>query len=535
MKIRVPHVARAAWLAAAVPVLAAVSVPAARADVRLPRIFGSHMVLQRERPVPVWGWAGPGEKVTVEFAGQRKEATAGPDCRWKISLEPMAARGQGEVLRISGSGTNITEFKDVVVGEVWVCSGQSNMQMPLKDTGATGDIANADLPGVRFISVKPVIASSPKQDVKASPWACSAKTPAGWTAVGFYFGRRLNSELGLPVGLIQATWGGSGIEPWTPLEDFDAIPELAEYIAAFRKKEQAYRQALPDTMNALETWINDARKSIANDSDLPAEPEWPVYPGAMDVEQPAAMYHAMVHPLIPYAIRGVIWYQGEHNGGPGELYYHMMRALIGGWRRAWGQGDFPFYYVQLANYRADTKNPAGGDMWTDLRNCQLRALSITNTGMAVAIDIGETQDIHPKNKYDVGDRLVRWALARDYGQTNIVVSGPLYREMKIEGSRVRLFFDHIGGGLMAGEKTGREPTREVKDGKLQRFAIAGEDRQWVWADAAIDGDTVVVSSPAVTSPVAVRYAYSMNPQGCNLYNRAGLPASPFRTDSWPRK
>ena len=504
------------------------------AAVTMPKVFGDHMVLQRERSAPVWGWANPGEKITVEFVGQRKETAAGPDGRWEIRLDPMPARNQGEVLRISGTSTNVIELKDVVVGEVWVCSGQSNMQMSLGSCNVPKDIANADLPGLRFLNVVQLFASSPKQDVKATPWTlCSRQTAARCTAAGFYFGRRLHSELGVPVGLINTSWGGTRIEPWTPMEAFDTIPELAEYIAAFRKDEQIHRQRLPASIQALEAWLTDARKSIASDAALPVEPAWPVYPGSRSNRQPAAIYHAMVYPLIPYAIRGAIWYQGEGNAGnPGDLYYHKMRALIGGWRRVWAQGDFPFYYVQLANYRNDTKTPAGGDSWANLRQCQFKALAITNTGMAVTIDIGNARNIHPKNKYDVGERLACWALARDYGQTNIVVSGPLYRAMKIEDNRVRLFFDHLGGGLMAGEKTGREPGREIKNGKLQRFAVAGEDKKWVWADAIIDGDAVLVSSPNVPKPVAVRYAYSVNPEGCNLYNRAGLPAAPFRTDSW---
>ncbi|MCX6991725.1 MAG: 9-O-acetylesterase [Kiritimatiellaeota bacterium] len=504
------------------------------AAVTIPKVFGDHMVLQRERPAPVWGWANPGEKIMVEFAGQRKETSAGPDGRWKIQLDPMAAHNQGEVLRISGASTNAIELKDVVVGEVWVCSGQSNMQMGLGSCKAPEDIAGADLPGLRFINVANVFASAPKQDIQGSPWTlCAKQTAGGCTAVGFYFGRRLHSELGVPVGLINTSWGGTLIEPWTPLGAFDTIPELAEYIAAFRKEVQIYRQSLPDAMKILETWISDARKSITAGADLPVEPDWPVYPGAKNNTKPAAIYHTMVHPLISYAIRGAIWYQGESNAGnPGDLYYHKMRALISGWRRVWSQGDFPFYYVQLANYQPDTKDPAGGDNWANLRQCQFKALAITNTGMAVTIDIGDAQDIHPKNKFDVGERLACWALARDYGQTNLVVSGPLYRDMKIEANRIRLSFDHSGGGLMAGEKTGREPVREIKNGKLQRFAVAGEDKKWVWADAIIDGDTVLVSSPNVANPVAVRYAYSTNPEGCNLYNRAGLPASPFRTDAW---
>jgi len=515
----------------------------ARAAITLPIIFSDHMVLQRERAVPIWGRASPGDKITVEFAGQRKETTAGADGRWEIRLDPMPACKDGRDLQVSANGRDSIKLADVVVGEVWICSGQSNMFISLGGASdADKDISAANLPGLRLFQVLNLTSSSPRPDVAGKPWAvCSVQSAGGWTAVGFYFGRRLNSELDVPVGLISASWGSTGIEPWTPLEAFDTVPELAGYIGDFRKELHAHRQALPEAAKELEKWIGETRKAIAANRNLPVEPKWPVYPGN-DIKKPAAIYNAEIFPLIPYAIRGAIWYQGENNSGnSGNIYYQKMRALIGGWRRAWAQGDFPFYYVQLASYaKPDLQPPQGAaDLsqslkWANARQCQLNALAITNTGMAVTIDISAdgTENMHPRNKLDVGERLARWALARDYGKTNIVVSGPLYRNMKVEGNRIRLFFDHLGGGLMAGAKEGREPAREIKDGKLQCFAVAGVDKKWVWADAAIDGDTVLVFSPNVPQPVAVRYAYTQNPEGCNLYNRAGLPASPFRTDSW---
>jgi len=247
------------------------------------------------------------------------------------------------------------------------------------------------------------------------------------------------------------------------------------------------------------------------------------------------MYNAMIHPIVRTPIKGALWYQGEGNGGEGETYYHKMRALIGGWRNQWKQGDFPFYFVQLANFTGASQDPAGGDGWAKLREAQTKSLTIPNTGMAVIIDtvpLAEKDDIHPKNKFDVGMRLARWALNRDYGQKQLEVSGPLFKALKIQGGKACLAFDHIGTGLMVGKKEGRNPTLEDKGGKLARFAIAGEDKKWVWAEAVIDGKTVVVSSAAVPQPVAVRYAFTMNPEGCNLYNKDGLPASPFRTDAW---
>jgi sialate O-acetylesterase len=228
----------------------------------------------------------------------------------------------------------------------------------------------------------------------------------------------------------------------------------------------------------------------------------------------------------------MLWYQGESNGNEGASYLYKLRVLIGGWRKLWGQGDFPLYVVQLPNFQQANDNPAGGDGWAKIREAQLKALAIPNTGVIITIDVGEPGNIHPKNKFDVGERLARWAVAKDYGKKDLVYSGPLYKGMKVEGNKVRISFDHVGSGLMVGKKEGRRPTEEVKDGQLKRFAVAGADKKWVWADAVIEKDTVVVSSPDVPNPVAVRYAFSGNPEGCNLYNKEGLPASPFRTDDW---
>ena len=245
------------------------------------------------------------------------------------------------------------------------------------------------------------------------------------------------------------------------------------------------------------------------------------------------IFNSMVSPLINYGIKGAIWYQGEANGGEGESYTHKMNALISGWRSLWKQGDFPFYYVQLANYQtSNPDNPAGGDGWAKTREAQLKTMAVVpNTGMAVIIDIGETSDIHPKNKQDVGKRLAAWALAKDYGK-KIVYSGPTYKEFKVEGNKIRISFDHTGNGLVAGKKEGLSPIKETPNGKLGWVAIAGEDKKWYWADAVIDGDTILVSSEKVPQPVAVRYAFAMNPQGANLYNKEGFPATPFRTDNW---
>jgi sialate O-acetylesterase len=289
----------------------------------------------------------------------------------------------------------------------------------------------------------------------------------------------------------------------------------------------AYKKAI----NELREWIPLAEDSVERGLNPPALPRFP--PIRSGNREPTQIYNSMIHPLIPFAIRGAIWYQGESNGSEGVSYYHKKQALIGGWRTLWNQGDFPFYFVQLANYGKPTDDPAGGDGYSHVREAQRQSLAIKNTGMAGIIDIGEAGNIHPANKQDVGLRLALWALGNEYGRKNLIFCGPLFKSSRVEQGAIRVTFEHAGSGLMAGIKNGLDPVTENPEGVLKRFAIAGEDRQWHWADARIDGtDSVLVSSPSVPSPVAVRYAFSHNPEGCNLYNREGLPASPFRTDDW---
>jgi len=459
---------------------------AAAADVRLPSVFGSNMVLQQGEPVPVWGWGDAGAKVTVKFAGQEKTATACDAGKWKLKLDALKTNAEPAVLTVT-SGDDTVKLENVVVGEVWICSGQSNMEWPVSRCNAPDDIAAADYPLIRQIKVPHIAKPEPQDDFPGEWVVCTPQTVPNFTAVGFFFARKLHEELGVPVGLVNSSWGGTRVEPWTPPSGFAAVEELEEM----------------------------------------AEKEY----DAKSHQQPTVLYNGMIAPLVPLAMRGAIWYQGESNGSEGESYYHKKRALIGGWREKFQQGDFPFYFVQLADFREPTDDPKGGDGWARLREAQLDTLQVPNTGMAVIIDIGEARDIHPKNKQDVGRRLALWALAHDYGK-DLVYSGPLYKDMKVEGDKIRITFDHVGSGLIVGKKDGKKPVEEVVDGELKRFAIAGADQNWHWADAKIDGDTVVVSSDEVKNPVAVRYAFSMNPEGANLYNKEGLPASPFRTDEW---
>ena len=504
--------------------------PALYADVTLARIFTDHVVLQREMATAVWGTAEPGEKVTVQFAGVEAAATADAQGNWLAKLPAQKANAGGQDL--VARGKNVVTIKDVVVGDIWVCGGQSNMEWSLGGCNAPADIAAANYPALRRIKIGHRGLAKPATDVQGQWDVCTPATAPGFTAVGFYFARRIQKETGVPIGLIDDNIGGTRIEPWTPSEGFAAEPALAQIPAELQKQGQVYRESFGKHVDAMEKWVASARQALANPGvDLPVPPRLPDNP-LTNFGSPMALYNGMIHPVTPFAIKGAIWYQGESNGGEGESYYQKMRALIGGWRKVWNQGDFPFYFVQLANWQSPQNEPAGGDGWANVRMAQTKSLGIPNTGMAVTIDIGEASDIHPRNKFDVGERLALWALRDNYGKKDLVVSGPLYSSLKVEGNKIRLSFEHAASGLMVGKKEGRNPTVEDKSGKLKRFAIAGQDRKWVWADAVIDGATVVVSSPDVAKPVAVRYAFSMNPEGCNLYNKEGLPAAPFRTDVW---
>lgn len=510
-------------------VLLAAAATVAHADVRVTTLFADHMVLQRELPVPIWGTADLGEKVTVQFGKSQVVATPNGQGKWMAKLPPQKASGVGQELVIKG--TNTLTFKDVLVGDVWVCSGQSNMEMNLGGCNAPEDIASANLPKIRRIKFDHRALATPTTEVPGHWEVCTPGTAGGFTAVGLYFARRIQKETDLPIGLIDDNWGGTRIEPWVPKVGFELEPNLAQILTNVKKMDLDYRQNLRITLDAVDKWTIAARQALAAGSDVPPAPSMPQNPLA-DAGQPMSLYNGMIAPLAPYGIKGALWYQGESNGGESDEYYYKMNALIGGWRKVWNQGEFPFYFVQLANLGAANDNPEGGDGWAKVRMAQVRSLTIPHTGMATIFDIGEANDIHPKNKFDVGERLALWALRNEYGKPNLTVSGPLYKSLKVEGNKIRIAFDSVGRGLMVGKKEGRKPTQEVTGGTLKRFAIAGADKKWYWANATIDGPTVVVSCPSVPSPVAVRYAFTMNPEGANLYNKEGLPASPFRTDEW---
>ena len=508
-------------------------VSAASAAVSVPRMFTDGAVLQQGMPVPVWGKAAPGEKVTVSFAGQQKSATADADGKWRVTLDALAASKDPRELTVAA--TNTITVKDVLVGEVWICSGQSNMAMTVGGClNAAAEIAAAkDTPLIRQFAVPRLDATRPQSDVNARWTAAAPETVAGFTAAGYFFARELNRTLDVPVGIINTSWGGTRIEPWTCPEGFRAVPELKDIrdtVDGWDPRTDIGRKKLTDYFAALKVWIPTAEAALAAGKAIPDAPAEPAPVPGNSI--PTRLFNGMVAPLIPFAIRGAIWYQGEANGNEGVTYYHKLRALITGWRQLWGQGDFAFGIVQLPNFTPPTPDaPAGGGGWARIREAQVQALAIPNTGLACVIDVGETGDIHPKNKQDVGKRLALWALAKTYGKP-VVFSGPMYKSMAVEGDKVRITFDFAAAGLMIADKKGLDPVQPTPGAKLKWIAIADEDKVWHWADAAIDGSTLLVSSPKVAKPVAVRYAYTINPEGPKLYGKDGLPAFPFRTDEW---
>ena len=634
----------------------------AQAELRLAGIFGDNMVLQRGMENPIWGWAEASTTITVEAKGQKLSATAGADGKWMVRL-PSMDLGEPFSIKVSNVGKNdafvqAIEVKNVVVGEVWICSGQSNMEWTVNGSGnPEEERANANYPMIRHIKVQHTISMAPNEDCKTTGWQiCTPETAGNFTAVGYYFGRRLHTELDVPVGLINTTWGGTIVEAWTSGSSLESHPDFTKRIQlindsagmmdkAAKKFEsdmkdwqQKYNDAmakadresvgdiddsnwgkitapgpweqqghrgydgvawyrktveLPERMVGKELqlslamiddndrtfvngkmvgrtngWrtprrykvpsdINNKVKlsvavqvvdnsggggihgaanqmqisaagmdpvSIAGDwrfkkSDLMVNlPPRPVNPGFNGPNNPTALFNGMVNPLLPVAFKGTIWYQGESNAGRAHQYRTLFPLLIKDWRKQWNR-EFPFYWVQLANFMQASSEPSGST-WAELREAQSMTLSLSQTGEAVIIDIGEARDIHPKNKQDVGKRLAGIALKHDYG-LEVDYSGPRYKAMKVEGNKIRLGFDYAAG-------------LKTSDGKRPaRFEIAGADKKFVWATAMIEGQEVVVTSPDVKDPVAVRYAWANNPVGCNLTNRGGLPASPFRTDDWP--
>ena len=454
-----------------------------QAEVRFPSVIGDNMVLQRGEAVPLWGWDDAGTKVTVTMGDVTTSTTAGAEGAWAVYLPAMKAGGPHEIVV---AGTSTVTIKNVLVGEVWFCSGQSNMEWRVRQSNnPKEEIAAANHPRIRHIKFPHRPAADPQVNIPSDGWkVCSPATVGDFTGVGYYFGRHLLQELDVPIGLLGCNWGGTRIEPWTPPVGFRAVPKLADITGKL-----------------------DEYPSVRGN-------------GSIDHQSPLALFNGMVSPVQPYGIRGAIWYQGESNNGEGMLYYEKMKALIAGWRSVWNKPALPFYYVQLAPYRYGNRGP---ELLAGIWEAQLKTLAVPHTGMAVTVDIGNTRDIHPRNKQDVGKRLALWALAKDYGRKKLVYSGPLYKSMTIQGDAIHISFDHVGDGLGS------------RDGKaLSHFTIAGANKSFAAASATIKGKTVVVRANGVKQPVAVRFGWHHEAEP-NLSNKNGMPASPFRTESWDPK
>jgi sialate O-acetylesterase len=613
---------------------------------KLPRIFSSNMVLQRDQPLNVWGWGTPGETVKVSFHGQSLQAKAAKNGTWKVVLKPMA-HGGPFVMTITAKSGNVS-FENVLIGDVWLGSGQSNMEWTLDNTkDAKKDIPSANYPKIRLFTVEKDLNYKMQDDLKTGEWLqCNSENAAKFSAVAYYFGRTLATELDIPIGLINSSWGGTMVEPWISWDEIGKEAPYKDMIIADLEvsgkdneaKQKAYAEARDNDKGRQEKWyspelnvadwkkvavpadwgateignvdgvvwfrtefqlkpeqldsatlslgaIDDADVTYLNGTEVGKEtqynkarlykiakgvlkegrnvltirvqddqgggglygkPEdvfllikgqrialagdWSYKSAALTKDfgvanigpnsLPSLLYNAMIAPIVPYKIKGVIWYQGEANTNAAHRYQKLFPMLINNWRQKWGY-EFPFYWVQLANFLAPAQQP-GNSEWAELREAQRMTLALPRTGQAVIIDIGEADDIHPRNKKDVGHRLALNALAKEY-QKNVIFSGPEYKEIQLQGDKAILTFNHTGSGLEA---------RNNKYGYVQGFAVAGEDKKFYWARAFIEGGKVVVHSPEVKNIVAVRYAWSDNPGDANLYNKEGLPASPFRTDSW---
>ena len=485
---RVRQLARCPLRVLTLTLLAACLPLAAHAKPRLPAVIGSNMVLQRDVPLTIWGWADAGEEITVTIGTNKGTGKANAQGRWTVKLAPMKA--SAEPLQMTIVGTETLTLTNILVGEVWLGSGQSNMQWSVAaSSNSKEEIAAANYPKLRLFLVPLVPSGTPADDVKASWKECASTNISPFSAVAYFFGREIHKQLDVPVGMIATSWGGTRIEPWIPPVGFDSQPEL-------KKERDVVAAAVAAFAKAPEP-----------------KPKHPLNSNGA----PTGLYNGMIHPLAPFAIRGALWYQGESNRGAGMHYTDLMKGLIQGWRTVWGLGDFPFLFVQLAPYNYGKGETLLPEIW----EAQTETLKFPNTGMAVTTDIATVRDIHPPNKQEVGRRLALWAMANTYGKSDLVYSGPLFDSMTTEKGRVRLQFKHTGGGLVS------------RDGKmLSWFHVAGEDKKFVPALATIvDSKIVVVSAPEVPNPVAVRFGWNHIAEP-NLSNKEGLPASPFRTDKW---
>ncbi|MFK7768836.1 MAG: sialate O-acetylesterase [Mariniblastus sp.] len=499
------------------------------AGLKLPSFFSDNMVLQRDQPIAIWGWAEPRTEVSVRFHSATAITTTDDKGKWQLELSKLPARSEGASLVVT-NGSRTIEIKNVLVGEVWFASGQSNMAWELKKAkNAEVEIANSNIPGVRMFLAKNTSAMEPQTDI-VGKWNVSSPESSGeFSAVAYYFAKRIHKETGVPVGIIKSCWGGKRSECYTSREAMLSNTHGKTMLAKLDKIADSFDAEMVKTRNEtnLAKWQVKAKAIRAHNKANPAEqkkiPRRPrqIKHPFMTEGNPTVLYNGMIHPFVGYTMKGAIWYQGEANAKPGlaVIYQEMFSLMIKDWRTRW-DSNFPFYFVQLANFKKATVEPGAKSDWAIAQNQQRLTLELEGTGMATINDVGAANDIHPKDKETVGNRLALWALANQYGK-KVVVSGPLFKSHTIADGKVTIEFDHVGGGL------------KTRDGKsLQRFEVAGADRKWHWATATIKDNTVVVNCPDVPSPVAVRYAWAANPEGANLINEEGLPASLFRTDDW---
>lgn len=467
--------------------------------VRLPALVGDHMVLQRDQPLPIWGWATPGEKIIIDFQRHRYPALTPATGKWQLSLPAMPSGGPFAMTIV---GQNTLIINDILVGDVWLAAGQSNMELPLRDPNAPKpgayplirnaeqELAQANYPQIRQFTVQKSPAVAPQANLEGYRWqVCSPQTAAGFSAVAYFFARDLHQRYHIPVGVISSPWGGTPAEAWVSRATLRQQPDFRDKIAELEKSPAS---ALPEKDPQL---------------------------------TPSVLFNGMIAPLIPYALKGIIWYQGESNVGRAAQYRTLFPALIRDWRQRWGR-ELPFLFVQLANWQPALPQPTDSD-WARLREAQTAALALPRTGMAVAIDLGDAVDIHPANKQDVGHRLALVARSVAYGEKKLVATGPVLKNMRLSGSTLSLNFTQVGAGLMLKDASGTP----AKADSVRGFAVAGADKRFHWARGELRGNTLVLSCPAVPNPMAVRYDWADNPAG-NLYNREGLPAAPFRSDTW---
>jgi sialate O-acetylesterase len=528
-----------------------------QAEVKVPTLFADHMVLQREIAVPIWGTGAVGETVTVQFAGQTKTGTVDAEGKWLVRLDPLAASAESRELSVSGSG-NTVKIQDVLVGDVWLASGQSNMAYPVRSASKAADyLAQANDPLIRFFSVVKNTSPEPLNDLKGRWDVSTSETAKEFSAVAFFYAQEIRRSQNIPVAVLHASWGGTPIQTWIGLKGFKSEPPMTKPLQDWEKAVEQYQKVkadpklVTDYQEDLKKWklevepaYNEVLKAYNADvaagkaqgpKPQPSRPE-PNNPDPMGIPSPSrrpntptVSFNAMIAPLAPYGLKGMLWYQGEANGSGGLEYRELLPRLIQDWRGRWNQGELPFLIVQLpACYKDET--PVAKSGWPFLREAQAMALKVPKTGLAVTIDIGNPQDVHPDNKEFVGKRLGLVGRKVAYGES-IVYTGPIYQDSVIEGNQVKIRFREIGGGLTPGQAPwcakGVEP---MPVDKLIGFYIAGEDKQWVEAEAKVEGETVVVSSPQVAKPAAVRYAWANSPRA-NLYNKEGFPAAPFRTDN----